>query len=389
MAILVIAMALPPMMSTDVIAYAARGELLVGLGLDPYLHVPLDVDNWQSNPMLMHDYWPEMPCVYGFTWAWVLAAVRWLGGANLLWNAILFKMVGLIGYGLLALAVWHLWPVEDRRGRLVSAALVGLNPTVLIETIGMAHTEGLMMGLWGLSALALTRRRLFVAGLLLGLATMVKYVPIISVPFVLLWLVREKRSLGKATPLVAGLLIGLAVPSLGFEPWRYPTWYGLRTQLHRYAGGSPEYVIGLLAQRFGGGPEALVAVSWAMRALGGSLVAALFLRRLWRPDPSRLWSVRIAAAILTLTLTAPSLLAPWYTLWALPWAVLGRRQAPRLAATAVTFSLAMPFTLLAPIALGSYGPRVQVVMFLLWSLPTAAVFALWCGRAPLSGQETR
>jgi hypothetical protein len=296
---------------------------------------------------------------------------------------MLYKLIGLLGHFALLGAIWIMWPRNDLRGRVVTLALVGLNPTVALESIGMAHTEGLMMGLWGVSMLLLTRGWLFASGALLALAIEIKYVPLIAVPFLALWLLRSERGTRGLAVWVFGMLVGLIVPALGFDPLQRATWLGVEGQFRRFGGGAPEAVIALLINAATDSPRAWPVVAWSLRGIGLAVFGVTLFKAVRTRTQEPPWAL-MALAVFVLTLTASSFLAPWYSLWALPWAVLGRREAPRLCAGVVAFSVAMPFTLLVPILTGNYGAPIQCAMLLIWAVPTLLAAVLWKPRRAIS-----
>lgn len=369
------ALLLPPGLSDDTLTYTARGELIVGLGINPYHFAPNKMDGWEANPLLAHDVWPGMRSAYGFTWAGVMAAVRWVVGPSLAMNVILYKVVGLAGHLTLLLLLWHLWPREDPRGRVVTLALMGLHPAAVIETAGMGHTEGLMMALWVGGALSVVRGRALMGGLLIGLAAGVKWVPLLGAPLMGLMLIRQERGVKRCVWFSLGVLAALALPALPFEPLRQITWSGLRDQSHFVSGGSPALMLALDLEWLFGVDNALGMGMAIMRGVGLVLILLVWGFALRSRDAQSLWAgLMLTALIAALLLSA--YFHPWDTLWFLPWAVLARRRMPVPASAAIALSLAAVFQPLVPIATQSYHVSSQLLMFLVWATPTALVLAL-------------
>jgi Glycosyltransferase family 87 len=383
------ALLLPPGLSDDTLTYTARGEMIVGLGVNPYHFAPNKMDDWETNPLLARDVWAGMTSAYGFAWAWVMAAVRWLAGPSLAMNVILYKGIGLAGHLVLLLCLWHLWPREDPRGRVVTLALVGLHPAAVIETAGMGHTEGLMMALWVGGALLAVRGRALPAGLLIGLAGGVKWVPLLGAPLMGLLLIRQERGVRRFSLFSLGVLVALILPTLLFEPLRQITWSGLRAQSHYVSGGSPALMLALDLEWLFGVDNALGMGMAITRWVGFGLIALVCGLALRSRDPEGLWAGLMAIALIAALLLS-AYFHPWDTLWILPWAVLARRRMPVLAAAAIALSLAAVFQPLVPIATQSYQVSSQLLMFLVWGTPTALVFALWAlKRAAFRGSWTQ
>lgn len=370
-----IALATPPTLSTDVLSYSSRGHLLASLGLNPYHVAPGDVDQWLSDPLLRADPWTGVRCIYGFAWTHVMGLVRLAAGPQVFWNVMAHKALEAAALAVFALLCWGLWPRGDSHGRVATVVFAGLLPAALLETANNAHNEGVMMALWLGAIAAALRGSAASAGLLLGLAAGIKWAPLAAAPLVALHLARQRRRRSAAL-FTAVFGLALTVPSLPFEPWRSETWFGLSNQSRTFGGGSMAAVLGDVLMRLTGEPVMLLRAAQATQVLWLSALAAIFLLALLRPSPPEASRDRLLAdigwaAMATATLGSP-FFAPWYALWALPFAVLARRHAPGLAGLALGLGLAAPFSLLPPIALGHYGPEVQRLMFLVWSLPALA-----------------
>lgn len=381
-----LAFASPPSLSTDTLTYTLRGQMISVFGFNPYHFAPAetasDVDQTfvptaaadrrstrSFLTLLELDPWAHQRCAYGFSWAWVMACVRWLGGVSITANVLLYKALGLGALLTVLWLVWRLWPPEDSRGRLITLALLGLNPAMVLETAAMGHAEGVMMALWVGATLALRRGRLTLAGALLGFAAGIKWVPLAAAPLMVLWLMRRVRRARGIGLFLAAFAATLVLPAIRFEPWRLATWEGLRQQSRLFGGGSLIHVLGLVWTAVSGDGAAPLAVAKALRVATLAAMLAILARRARRGVGARLEADQALLALL-IAIGASSFFHPWYVLWALPFAVLGRRQAPRLCAVTVALSLAAPLSLIAPIWAGDYGPVVQWAMFFTWAVPT-------------------
>jgi hypothetical protein len=347
------------------------------------------MDGWEANPLLARDVWAGMTSAYGFGWAWVMAAVRWVAGPSLTMNVILYKAIGLLGHLILLIGLWHLWPREDTRGRVVTLALVGLHPVAVVETAGMGHTEGLMMALWVMSALLAVRGHALPAGLLVGLAAGIKWVPLLGAPLMALMLIRQESGVRKFSLFSIGLLVALILPALPFEPLRQITWSGLRAQSNYVSGGSLALILSLDLEWLFGVENALGLGMAITRWVGLALILLVWYLALRRRDSETPW-VGLMAIGLIAALLLSAYFHPWDTLWFLPWAVLARRHAPALATAAIALSLAAAFQPLVPIATQSYRVPTQMLMFLVWVIPPATVLAYFgVRRSALRGSWTQ
>jgi hypothetical protein len=203
----------------------------------------------------------------------------------------------------------------------------------------------------------------------------VKWAPLVGVPILGLWLIRSEDGWRRVGVFGAGLVLTLAAAILPFRPWQPEMWEGLAHQSRLFGGGSLSHVVGL-AMLWGldhpAGP--LVAVRF-LRWITLAIIALVLLVRALRGVGERMESDQALFALL-MAIGAASFFHAWYALWALPFAVAGRRQAPRLFRASMALSLAAPLALVVPIAAGTHGGWVQFGMFGIWAAPTLAAL-LW------------
>ena len=163
---------MPPLFSRDVYSYAAQGEM-VQRSLNPYVRAPSALGG--SNPFLklVDPLWRHAPAPYGPAWERLSGAIVALSHHDVAVAAAGFRLVALVGLGLIAWAVPSLARSIGRPGS-VAFALGPLNPLVLLVLVGGAHNDALMLGLL-VTGCALARRHHALAGLVLcALAAQVK-----------------------------------------------------------------------------------------------------------------------------------------------------------------------------------------------------------------------
>lgn len=311
----------PPLEYTDVFNYINYARLGVVHHLDPYTTLP--VNGPHGDPAYAISNWHYLRSPYGPLFTLLTYALVPLGVAGDLWA--LKVIVGLCSIVLLAL-VWRLAKLLGRSPQL-AVALVGLNPIVLVWGLGGEHNDFMMMApVFGAIYLVVAPRlrgqeppaRIaspagllaspdLAAGVLLVVALGIKSSAAIFMPLGLA-LARSRRQalagmMGAALVLIAASLLSFG-PHLG----------GLRAQSTLV---SPEGLPNLLGIGIGlgGAGDAMRGVLTAVAALVILAAAA----RAWR-HPSKamvLGCVTALALILTLGWSAP-----WYVLWALPFAAL-------------------------------------------------------------------
>ena len=199
-----------PFLNVDVFFYIGKGWLESGYGLSPYSAAMTGVPSWETEGMFRNVYWgfrSHVDSNYGPFFFKVAAALTWLSGGSEKAALALFKVVSL-GLHLLAGAiVARLVPPERRR---FTFFVYVLNPVSLYSFVTAAHNDVLMNALVLAGLLAFRRGRPLGAGLALGMAAAVKYVPLAFLPFFVATLfpwTREQlreRGLGPLLRLVLG-----------------------------------------------------------------------------------------------------------------------------------------------------------------------------------------
>lgn len=346
----VILLPLPPALSDDALRYVWDGRV-VAAGDNPYLLAPEDPrlaplrdDSWRVMP---HKH---VPTVYP-PLALLLFTVVGFSPAPFLSLKIILAFADWLGCLLLARLAMRLGAPVGR------AAWYAWNPLVTLEIAGQGHIDGLMLPLMILAVFWLTGpARPGWAGAAAASGILAKLVPLIALP---VW----ARSLGAATPgdgffarhrrsaiflaVTAGLAGACLMPVLwstgGVPPglvtygvsWEFngplyePLW-----RLIDLADPVDEIKRGLdgakdLTGMYEGGlwnalyhyvyPQMLAKLALA------ACFAAFLLRELVR-GPRR-HPVEASGRLFTAVLLAASTVYPWYVLWTLPWAALGRRSA--------------------------------------------------------------
>jgi alpha-1,6-mannosyltransferase len=341
---LAISVAAPLLLSRDVFSYAAYGRIYALYHHNPYVSVPA---SFRSDPFVSvtSQQWLHTRSLYGpvFTLAsaGVVRAFRQSPGATI------FAFKALAGVAMAAATAWTVLAaraVRPERAAL-AAALVGLNPVLVIHTVGGGHTDALIAAMVaGAMALAVTRRRidppigLRSAGVtvLLTVATLIK---VVILPVLVLWLwwaatAAPRRERLRTEAIHLGLVAGVAAALFA------PFWADVRTlsPLATLAGVEGWASPARLVARGARAVVEWLAGSGAGAAADKAVVAAFllaFTALFWRLRPRRADADPAGAddlrspiggwgsALLLLALAAPYLL-PWYAAWFVPFLGLMR-----------------------------------------------------------------
>jgi hypothetical protein len=185
---------LPYVLSSDVYQYIFYGRISALYGGDPGLTVP---SAYPQDPFLAYVYWQDMPQKYGPVWTLFSYAltlvVEWLGGY--LWLYVLaYKVAALAVHLLNTTFLWNIlgrWkPSQQAWGTLLYA----WNPLALVELVGNAHNDGLMLCLMLLGVWLALQGAFRTAIIMLVSATLVKWIAIVLLSLYGLVLISQQRT---------------------------------------------------------------------------------------------------------------------------------------------------------------------------------------------------
>jgi alpha-1,6-mannosyltransferase len=293
------------LLSQDVFSYISYARMAHLHGANPYETGP---NAYAADASFRFVGWRSAPSDYGPLFS---ILTRPLGATSVpvaFWS---LKAVTAACVGALAALTAA---VAKRRGAapLGAAALVGLNPLVLVHVVGGPHNDAAMMVMVMAGVLATLADRELAAGAAIGLATAVKITAGVSAPFALLG---SRRRLGflLGSALALAAVVAVTVPLYGEGALDSLSLLGdnqdltTRLSLPRIASNLP--LISLGAARAAALVAYAVAVAW-------------LLRWTWRGGD---W-VRAAGWATLGLLLATSWILPWYLVWVLPLAAVAEDE---------------------------------------------------------------
>ena len=314
--VLVVVFALtPPLLSHDVYSYVDYARLGASHGLNPYLHPPSAAP---ADPTFAHVDWTGLTTVYGplFTLGTYPLAALSLGGA-----VLALKLFAAATTLALTALVARLAAVRGT-DPLRAAALVGLNPLVLVHVVGGPHNDGAAMLFAMLGVGAVLAAADLGGGVAFVAAAGVKASALFVAPFALLGAGRRSRFLLGGVIALA-LLALLAWPAFGFH-WLNSLGVAEKN-LDRTSHMSFPIRFAVLTDL-----DKDTVRQGALYIYGAFF--ALLLTWTWRGGD---W-VRAAGWAGAGLLLATTWLLPWYLIWALPLAALSRDRSLQLLVLAIT-----------------------------------------------------
>jgi hypothetical protein len=297
----------PPLLSLDVFSYLSYARLGAIHGLNPYDFAPAAIPH-DAAAARVQDY-RDATSVYGPLFTLGSYPFGLIGVPAGMWAMKAISALSVLGVaGLVARAA-------TLRGisALPAVTLVALNPLVLVDVVGGAHNDALMMvALLGGAALVLVGRDAS-GGIAIAAAAAIKLPAGVVAPFAVLG-ARDRRG---RTRLLAGLVAGaLALTAIALAVFGTAAVNGLD-----FLSGSQQHVsYHSLPATAARGLDVDVDAMRVAFAVAYAVLAVWLV--VWTARGGD-W-VRAAAWAVFGLLCATVYLVPWYLLWALPLVAIAR-----------------------------------------------------------------
>lgn len=337
-----------PLFSRDVYSYVAQGKLAAA-GIDPYEHGPSALAGWAADGV--DPLWADSPTPYGPLFLVFGRAFVHVAGPDTYLAAMEFRLLALVGVGLLAWAVPRL-ARDFGASPAMALWLAVLNPLVLMHFVSGAHNDALMVGLIAAGMALTLRNRPFVGLLAVAAAGAIKPIGLLALPFV------GVLAAGYGAPLQAiarrwvlvcavtlSMFVGLSIVT--GTGWGWTDAVGNSSSVRTWL--SPSTALGMtLGSGFEvGGFDATDTLVMVCRTVG-SVIAFVAVGYLCVAR-ARSAPVRAAGLALLAVVICGPVVQPWYLLWALPFlavTLVGRVDRTLRMMTAGTVALTV-FTLIS------------------------------------------
>lgn len=185
-----IAVCIPNFHSSDVFSYIDVGWLQAHYHLNPYVTTVDQIPNFRSDSMLT-GVWAWNPCPYGFAFAQLTKIVCDAGGGNLATTALLMKCINFVAFLMLGALVYFGAKRLDISRPDLSLYLYLWSPFVLIQSLANAHNDVLMTLFAMVGMFCSFGNLVMLAAPALVVSTQIKFLWLISFPFVLLFVYRR------------------------------------------------------------------------------------------------------------------------------------------------------------------------------------------------------
>lgn len=304
------AVATPPRTSNDLWSYTMYGRMVSEYDTSPYEHVPAE---FHHDPFVdrVSGRWLHRAAVYGPLFLGIASIAAWLAGPSALVPRLCFQLVAAFAFALTLLVVWR------TTRHLAALIFLGLNPVIAVAVNG-GHSD-MLIGLALLVAVLFARRRKpFAAGVLIGVAALVKVSGGLALIGVVIWAWRNRE---RRFAVVASATCG-AVIAVAYVPFFASASHVLGGADKTITNGSPwNWIVDRLlrhdAWRNVPDPLAPNGTLTAFFYVGTVAVVAMAVAGVWwsgrrsRPDAA------VGAAVAAYPIAA-EYAYPWYATWALP-----------------------------------------------------------------------
>jgi hypothetical protein len=180
-----------PLFSQDVFDYFFQTREWVVYGANPYTNTP---ENFRFDPFFKYASWTQAPSAYGPLWLLITAPLNLIGGDNLLLNIVLYKALAVAAFLGTAWLIYLTLGRVAPRYQLAGTVLFAWNPTMIIEFAGSGHNDVVMLFSMALAVYLVSRRAYALSLLTLVAGGLVKIVPVLLIPFFVLYIAQSLRS---------------------------------------------------------------------------------------------------------------------------------------------------------------------------------------------------
>lgn len=302
----------PPLVSTDVFSYQAYARLGSVYHFNPYIYGPHGIF---YDPVFQYigAKWSSTPSVYGpvFTaFSYLLASL------SIATSVFAYKSIAAVASLALVAVVWRCARLRGINP-VRAAALVGLNPLLVLYGVGGGHNDLLMLLAVTGSIWALLASRARTGGGLMMLAIGVKLTAGLLLPFV--FAAGGPRRGRPRRDLLVGAGVGFAlIAALSFTVFGSGAFHLLATVRQSQSEGDWKSIPGAISTRLG--MPTVGHITQYVLAAAFVIVCVWLVWRVWKGRTD--WIDGAGWAMVALLIASSSLL-PWYVAWMLPLAALG------------------------------------------------------------------
>jgi hypothetical protein len=334
----VVMLFLYPVDSADIFDNIIRGRMTALYGANPFYDTPFQ---FASDPFHGYNAWEFYPSAYGALWETLAATTARVAGDSIIANVLAFKLISTIAYVGTAIAIALTLRRIAPAHALLGFTLVAWNPLAIYVTVGTGHNDAVMIFFVALGFLFLARKNFALAALAQMLGALVKFIPILLVPLMLLAGFNHQRDWkSRARYTVITIIACAAIAILAYAPFfRGGDILGLKWRSNNLTTSLPALAQVTLLHSM----DKDIANEFVSRA-ALILLSIWIARELWLNRRSQAVAafVRASLSILIFYLLVACLwVQAWYALWLVPLAALVPDDTLAHGSLVIAFSFAM------------------------------------------------
>jgi len=312
LAFIIVFLFMAPFDALDIYDNIFHGRILGIYGANPFHDL---ISQFPEDPFYKYPRWKDAPSAYGPLWEMLAGLTARLAGNGIIANIFAFKILpGVFHIASIAVVVSYLRRTMPEH-TLTGVLLLGWNPVILYEIWGNAHNDMAMIFWVLLAGLLIQQKRYTLSVLSLVLGALVKYIPLLLIPVVIMIGYRNLENVKARISFIfrtslASLLTVIAA--------YYPFWQGMASfSIHRRMGmfttSVPAVIIRFLQPAYGW-TEAEHIVSYSALGLLAIFVVIQTFRKQQLESPNAF--LQAAFNILAFYLMVTCLwFQQWYGVW--------------------------------------------------------------------------
>lgn len=335
------------LLSSDLYEYSIRARMLSIYGLNPYLHLPIEIKSDIFFPLI---FWKTAPECYGPLWVGIGALHSLFFKQSLLLTVFMHKFILMI-FLLSSAFIFHKLSIRMRfkYPELTTLALI-LNPLLIIMTVVGGHNEIAMVFFVLLSALFLLQSKWILSFLMLALAVHVKFVYLLLIPLYIIYFFANNpkiRLRKKMFSIVLAGTVSLLASFLLWLPFGIDSFKAILVYYKElglaFCADSLPYVVYFVLGKCGVGlskytiPAFFSIVFFAVYFC----LIAYFLKKV-RADKPALFNT-ISLMLLAVLFTNSTPFQSWYLIWVVPFILLSGIRFKFLITIFLTYFLILTF----------------------------------------------
>lgn len=179
-----------PFTTSDIFYYIGTGWIDSHYGENPYYTSVQEVriENSDDEILQRTGLWENQVVVYGPLWAFICKSLSFLSFGNATAALYIFKIVAIFIHILNTILVYKITKKEK------FSLLYGLNPFILFEMITNVHNDIYLIFFILLSIYCLLKKKnIILTVVFMALATCIKYVSVLLIPFMVLYYLRNEK----------------------------------------------------------------------------------------------------------------------------------------------------------------------------------------------------